>query len=90
MDNGDSYLSVLSVIVFPPGISINDTVIHVANGNLPFGGVGNSGMGSYHGKASFDAFTHKRSVMERGTFVEFNIRFAPYKEKINILKKIMK
>ena len=72
------------------GATINDTVIHVANGNLPFGGVGNSGMGSYHGKASFDAFTHKRSVMERGTFVEFNVRFAPYKEKINILKKIMK
>ena len=72
------------------GVTINDTVIHVANGNLPFGGVGNSGMGSYHGKASFDAFTHKRSVMERGTFVEFNVRFAPYKEKINILKKIMK
>ena len=72
------------------GVTINDTVIHVANGNLPFGGVGNSGMGRYHGKASFDAFTHKRSVMERGTFVEFNVRFAPYKEKINILKKIMK
>lgn len=72
------------------GATINDTVIHVANGNLPFGGVGNSGMGSYHGKASFDAFTHKRSVMERGIFVEFNVRFAPYKEKINILKKIMK
>ena len=72
------------------GVTINDTVIHVANGNLPFGGVGNSGMGSYHGKASFDAFTHKRSVMERGTFEEFNVRFAPYKEKINILKKIMK
>ena len=72
------------------GVTINDTVIHVANGNLPFGGVGNSGLGSYHGKASFDTFTHKRSVMERGTFVEFNVRFAPYKEKINILKKIMK
>ena len=72
------------------GVTINDTVIHVANGNLPFGRVGNRGMGSYHGKASFDAFTHKRSVMERGTFVEFNVRFAPYKEKINILKKIMK
>ena len=72
------------------GVTINDTVIHVANGNLPFGGVGNSGIGNYHGKASFDAFTHKRSVMERGTFVEFNIRFAPYKEKINILRKVMK
>lgn len=72
------------------GVTINDTVIHVANGNLPFGGVGNSGIGSYHGKASFDTFTHKRSVMERETFIEFNIRFAPYKNKINILKKIMK
>lgn len=72
------------------GVTINDTIIHVANGNLPFGGVGNSGIGNYHGKASFDTFTHKRSVMKRGTFVEFNIRFAPYKEKINILKKIMK
>ena len=70
------------------GVTINDTIIHVANGNLPFGGVGNSGVGNYHGKASFDTFTHKRSVMKRGTFVEFNIRFAPYKEKINILKKI--
>ena len=72
------------------GVTINDTVIHVANGNLPFGGVGSSGIGNYHGKASFDTFTHKRSVMKRGTFVEFNIRFAPYKEKINILKKVMK
>ena len=72
------------------GVTINDTIIHVANGNLPFGGVGNSGVGNYHGKASFDTFTHKRSVMKRGTFVEFNIRFAPYKEKINILTTIMK
>ena len=72
------------------GVTINDTIIHVADGNLPFGGVGNSGIGNYHGKASFDTFTHKRSVMKRGTFVEFNIRFAPYKEKINILKKVMK
>ena len=72
------------------GVTINDTIIHVANGNLPFGGVVNSGIGNYHGKASFDTFTHKRSVMKRGTFVEFNIRFAPYKEKINILKKVMK
>ena len=44
-------------------------------------------MGSYHGKASFDAFTHKRSVMERGTFVEFNIRFAPYKRKNKYFKE---
>lgn len=72
------------------GVTINDTIIHVANSNLPFGGVGSSGLGKYHGKASFDIFTHERAVMKRGTFVEFNIRFAPYKDKINILRKVMK
>ena len=72
------------------GVTINDTIIHVANSNLPFGGVGTSGVGKYHGKASFDTFTHKKAVMNRGTFVEFNIRFAPFKNKINLLKKVMK
>lgn len=72
------------------GITINDTILHVAVSNLPFGGVGNSGMGSYHGKASFDTFTHKKPVIKRGTWIEFSFRFAPYKNKINILKKIMK
>lgn len=61
------------------GVTINDTIIHVANPNLPFGGVGNSGVGKYHGKESFETFTHNKSVMKRGTFIEFNIRFAPYK-----------
>ena len=64
---------------------------NVSNGNLPFGGVGNSGIGSYHGKASFDLFTHRRSVMERGTYIEFNIRFAPYSDKkLKFLKKVMR
>lgn len=72
------------------GVTINDTIIHVANPHLPFGGVGTSGIGKYHGKSSFDIFTHERAVMKRGTFIEFNIRFAPYKDKIKFLKKIMK
>ncbi len=72
------------------GVTINDTIIHVANPNLPFGGVGTSGVGKYHGKASFDLFTHKKSVMRRGTFIEFNIRFAPFNNKIRLLRKIMK
>lgn len=72
------------------GVTINDTIIHVVNLHLPFGGVGNSGVGSYHGKASFDAFTHEKSVMKRGTFVEFSVRFAPYKDRIKLLKKVMK
>lgn len=72
------------------GVTINDTIIHVANTNLPFGGVGNSGVGKYHGKESFETFTHNKSVMKRGTFIEFNIRFAPYKNKLNLVKRIMK
>ena len=72
------------------GVTINDTIIHVDNPNLPFGGVGNSGVGKYHGKESFETFTHNKSVMKRGTFIEFNIRFAPYKNKLNLVKRIMK
>lgn len=72
------------------GVTINDTIIHVASSYLPFGGVGNSGVGSYHGKASFDTFTHRKSVIKRGTFIDINIRYAPYKKKITIIKKLMK
>ncbi|MGL4848550.1 MAG: aldehyde dehydrogenase [Clostridium sp.] len=72
------------------GVTINDTVIHVGQTSLPFGGVGSSGMGSYHGKASFDTFSHTRSVVKRGTFMEVNIRFAPFKDKIKLLRKVMR
>lgn len=72
------------------GVTINDTIIHVANGNLPFGGVGTSGLGKYHGKDSFECFSHNKSVMKRGTFIEFKVRFAPYNNRVKLLKKIMK
>ena len=72
------------------GVTINDTVLHVGTPNLPFGGVGTSGMGSYHGKKSFDTFTHEKSVVERGTYIEFSFRFAPFKDKINLLRKVFR
>lgn len=72
------------------GATINDTIIHVASSNIPFGGVGASGVGQYHGKASFDTFSHKKSIIKRGTFFELPIRFAPYKDKLTLLKKLMK
>lgn len=72
------------------GVTINDTIIHVANNNIPFGGVGTSGLGKYHGKDSFNSFSNTKAVVKRGTFVEFNIRFAPYKDKIKLLRKVMK
>ncbi len=61
------------------GGCINDTIIHIANHNLPFGGTGNSGMGSYHGKDSFNAFSHKRSIMKSNTKVDIPLRYPPYK-----------
>ena len=71
------------------GVTINDTILHVGTSNLPFGGIGTSGMGSYHGKKSFDTFTHEKSVVERATYIEFSFRFAPFKNKVKLLRKVM-
>lgn len=72
------------------GATINDVTLHGASRNIPFGGVGPSGVGAYHGKYSFEVFTHKKGVVNRKTFMEFPIRFAPFNDKINILRKFMK
>lgn len=64
---------------FPSGgACINDTVIHFSNKNLPFGGVGASGMGNYHGKASFLAFSHQRGVVRSYTWIDLAFRYPPY------------
>ena len=72
------------------GVTINDTLVHVSSSYLPFGGVGNSGMGEYHGKYSFDLFSNKKCVMNRKTFLDLKIRYAPFQNKLTIVKKIMK
>jgi len=72
------------------GGCINDTVIHLANNRLPFGGVGNSGMGAYHGKLSFDIFSHKKAIVKRGTWLDLPIRYAPYKNKLKTIQKVLK
>ena len=61
------------------GACINDTIMHVANSNIPFGGVGNSGMGSYHGERSFLAFTHERAVITTPSHPDLKFRYMPYK-----------
>ena len=71
------------------GACINDVIIHVANPNLPFGGVGNSGM-AYHGKYSFDTFSHHKSVVTTTTLINIRIKFAPYKNKLKLTSKIFK
>ncbi len=71
------------------GGCINDTVIHFSNHRLPFGGVGNSGIGAYHGKLSFDTFSHKKAIVIKANWLDIPIRYAPYKNKINLLKKLL-
>ena len=61
------------------GACINDTIMHIANDKIPFGGVGNSGMGSYHGKRSFDAFTHERALVVTPHHFDLPFRYMPYK-----------
>lgn len=69
----------------------NDTVIHLATNNLGFGGVGESGMGSYHGKIGFDTFSHKKSIVNRYTFMDVFIRYQPYtKLKAKLLRIFLK
>ncbi|MFC4652529.1 aldehyde dehydrogenase [Lactococcus nasutitermitis] len=71
------------------GGCVNDTVVHVSVSSLPFGGVGNSGMGAYHGKAGFDCFTHYKSVLYKSKRVDIPLRYPPYKEKwLRLLKKL--
>lgn len=72
------------------GVSINDTIVHVASPHMHFGGVGNSGIGAYHGKASFETFTHKKSIVKRGTWLDVPFRYAPFAKKVELLKKIIR
>jgi aldehyde dehydrogenase (NAD+) len=72
------------------GGCINDTMIHFINRRLPFGGVGHSGIGSYHGRFGFDTFTHKKSIVKKSTWIDIPIRYAPYKDKINFVRKLLK
>lgn len=72
------------------GGCINDTISHVANIYLPFGGVGPSGMNHYHGKASFETFTHSKSMMKKSTAVSVPLAFPPYKGKFSLVKRFIR
>jgi len=80
---------VLGEICFGGG-TINDTIMHISNGNLPFGGVGSSGFGNYHGKAGFETFSHRKSVMKRPTWFDLPLKYPPYNStKLNFVKKVL-
>lgn len=73
------------------GGCVNDTIVHLACSGLPFGGVGNSGMGSYHGKQSFDTFTHYRSMLKKANWLDLPMRYHPYSgEKLRWIKRFLK
>ena len=63
-------------------LKINDVVVHLATSEMGFGGVGESGMGSYHGQDGFDAFSHYKSVMDKKTWLDLPMRYQPYKNKL--------
>ena len=75
---------VLNSVSFGGGC-INDTIIHLATSHMGFGGVGQSGMGSYHGRESFETFSHRRSIVEKYNWIDMPVRYLPYgavKEKL--------
>jgi aldehyde dehydrogenase (NAD+) len=73
------------------GVSVNDVIMHMAAPTLPFGGVGASGMGHYHGHYSFNTFTHAKSVYKKSTIVDIPLRYAPYTEsKLKWMKRLFK
>lgn len=71
------------------GGCVNDTMVHFSNKKLPFGGVGHSGIGAYHGKLSFDIFSHHKGVVKKATWIDLPLRYAPYKGKLATVKKIL-
>ncbi|HCW9544353.1 TPA: aldehyde dehydrogenase [Staphylococcus aureus] len=81
--------SVINELSFGGG-AINDTLMHLANPKLPFGGVGASGMGRYHGKYSFDTFTHEKSYIFKSTRLESGVHLPPYKGKFKYIKAFFK
>lgn len=71
-------------------VCVNDGMMFMANPHLPFGGVGNSGMGRYHGKFGFDTFSHLKAIIKRGTMLDPSLRYPPYsKMKLSIIKKLV-
>lgn len=73
------------------GGCVNDTIIHLASTHMGFGGVGDSGMGSYHGKLSFDTFTHYKSIVKKSNFIDLPMRYHPYTDrKLRMIRRFMK
>jgi aldehyde dehydrogenase (NAD+) len=88
-ENNDFVEEILNKTSFGGGC-VNDTLMHLGNANLPFGGVGGSGIGAYHGEHSFTTFSHQKAVLKKSTLLDLAIRYAPFKNNLPILKQLMK
>jgi aldehyde dehydrogenase (NAD+) len=78
----------LSAVAFGGGC-VNNASIHLLNHRLPFGGRGNSGLGNYHGRFSFDTFSHKKGVIKTPTWLDPSIKYPPYKGRLSFFKKLI-
>ncbi len=88
-DDKKTKQKILNEVSFGGG-AINDAVMHISNPNLPFGGVGQSGIGNYHGKAGFDCFTHYKSILDKPTWLELPIKYYPHtNQKLKWIKRLM-
>ena len=76
--NSKRFISKITSRISFGGGCVNDTIIHLATSNMGFGGVGGSGMGSYHGRDGFDTFTHKKSIVDKKTWLDLPMRYQPY------------
>lgn len=88
LDSGDDKKRVINEIS-SGGMVVNDTIVHLSNDKLPFGGVGESGMGAYHGEFSFKLFSHHKAVMTRPFFLENDLRYPPYTKKESFIRRLM-
>ena len=86
---GDNEQGKILAMTSSGGVCFNDVVLQAGIPELPFGGVGSSGMGKYHGKAGFDNFTHYKSVLKRPFWLDLNFRYPPYKLDLSLLNKLI-
>lgn len=88
-EDQEFYNRILASYSFGGG-TVNDVLIHIANKKLPFGGIGNSGYGAYHGKYSFETFSHQKSIVKRGTWLDIPLRYAPYGNKLELARRLLR
>jgi aldehyde dehydrogenase (NAD+) len=88
-NNNQVKKKILNEISFGGG-AVNDAIMHIANSNLPFGGVGNSGIGSYHGEAGFKSFSHYKSILDKSNLMELSLKYYPHsKGKLSWIQRFM-